>query len=123
MKKLLWLLLLIPGFCLSQNKKLIKNIRTADFFIKLEKPNSISVCGETSVNFYISNKRIYIDTYNQHYDLKVVKKKDIWLAKDSQGEYYYLFGTTIADNTALIIDPYDMTKPVFIISTVNLCER
>lgn len=123
MRKLIWLLVLLPGITLCQDKKLIKHLQTGDFYIKLEKPGSISVCGESSVNFYISNKRIYIDTYNQHYDLKVIKKKDIWLAKDKQGDYYYLFGTTFDNNTALIIDPYDMSKPVFIISTVNLCER
>jgi hypothetical protein len=123
MKKLLWLLLFLPGTALGQDKKLIKHLTTAIFYVKLEKPNGISVCGEESVNFYVSNKRIYIDTYNQHFDLKVVKRKAHWLAKDKEDNYYYIFGTNFEGNTAIIIDPYDVNKPVFIFSTANLCER
>ena len=123
MKKLIWILLFLPGIALCQDKKLIKNLRTGYFYIKLEQPHSISVCGEASVDFYISNRRIFINTYNHHLDLRVVKRKSFWIAKDKEDNYYYIFGTNFDDKTALIIDPHDMTKPVFILSTTNICER
>ncbi len=122
MKKLIWLLLFLPGIALSQDKKLIKNLSTGIFHIKVESTHGISVCGEESVMFYISNKRVYIDTYHHHFDLKVLKRKNVWLCKDKEGNHYYISGTNFEGNTVLIIDPHDMQKPVFILSTTNLCK-